>query len=83
MPYIDPTKRPVLDSALVGLTPKDEGELNYTITKLVKQFINRNGVSYKTFNTVVGVLDCAKLELYRVDVSFYEEKKRMENGEVI
>jgi len=33
-------------------------------------------------NEVIGVLECAKLELYRRVAAPYEERKRIENGEV-
>jgi len=42
----------------------------------------RKGVKYATLNTVIGVLECAKLELYRRVVADYEDQKCEENGDV-
>lgn len=59
------------------------GELNYKITKLINDYITRQGgVKYQLINDVVGVLECAKLELYRRIAAPYEDKKKQENGEV-
>jgi broad-specificity NMP kinase len=38
---------------------------------------------YHKYNAAVGVLECAKLELYRRLVSGYEDTKIIENGDVI
>jgi len=80
MPYIKPEKR-----RLVSLYPKtvlNAGELNFAITDIVKSYIAHHGQSYKTFNAVIGVLECAKLELYRRKVSPYEDTKIASNGDV-
>lgn len=58
------------------------GELNFAITMLCKDFLEKNGKSYQVINSIIGVLECAKMELYRVVASPYEEEKRMENGDV-
>ena len=41
-----------------------------------------NKVSYQTYNDIVGVLDCAKMEIYRRLVAKYEDAKVEENGDV-
>jgi hypothetical protein len=61
---------------------KNSGELNYAITELMKDFIALNGLSYSTLNILVGVLECAKLELYRRVAAPYEDEKIKENGDV-
>jgi hypothetical protein len=58
------------------------GELNYLITTLIQEYILREGLSYATLNEVIGVLECAKLELYRRVVTPYEDSKIQENGDV-
>jgi hypothetical protein len=63
-------------------TIETEGDLNYTITRLCHLFLNKKGEKYSTYNTLIGVLECAKQELYRRKVSNYENKKIMENGDV-
>jgi len=80
MPYIKQWDRAVLNSST--REPQTVGELNYMITKLVDEFITRNGKNYATMNEAMGALECAKLELYRRIVSPYEDAKIIENGDV-
>lgn len=79
MPYINSAIRESLES---GRSAMASGELNYLVTKLCTEYVNRRGKSYATINDVVGVLECAKLEFYRRLVAPYEELKRSENGDV-
>lgn len=58
------------------------GELNYSITAQVHAYIQRKGLCYATLNEVIGVLECAKLELYRMVAAPYENSKRTENGPI-
>ena len=58
------------------------GELNYAITEMMINYLNRKGVSYTNMNEVIGVLECAKLELYRRMTAPYEDTKIDENGDV-
>lgn len=59
------------------------GELNYVITDLLmKALEDGGGVSYTRINALVGVLECAKMELYRRVAAPYEDKKKEENGDV-
>lgn len=80
MPYIEPVDRDALESGEVA--PRTAGELNFVLTRLVDDYVERNGLRYATLNEVVGVLECAKLELYRRLAAPYEDRKRQENGEV-
>ena len=80
MPYIDKESR--LELLVEGREIQTPGELNYTITKLVHQYIRKFGRKYDTLNTVVGVLEAAKMELYREVVGPYEDVKKSENGPV-
>jgi hypothetical protein len=84
MPYIKKYKRDDLNDYLdiLGHNIETEGELNYAITMLCKKFIEKQGESYSTYNTVVGVLSCAQMELYRRMIAEYENKKIRENGDV-
>ena len=84
MPYIDKKSRDRINKDLDiehldGLIIT-EGDLNYVITRLCHLFIKRIGRKYSTLNTVVGVLECAKNELYRKIIAPYEEIKENENG---
>lgn len=40
------------------------GELNFVISSLCLKHLGNN-INYGNINEVIGVLDCAKLELYR------------------
>jgi len=80
MPYVDAAARQRLDA---GASPETAGELNYSITKLVDAYLNRSGSPrYADFNEAIGVLECAKLELYRRLVAPYEDTKIEQHGDV-
>jgi hypothetical protein len=78
MPYIKRERR-----ADVGVEGGNNcGELNYDITTTILQYLHTKGESYQTYNDIIGVLECAKLEMYRRKVVPYEDKKIAENGDV-
>jgi len=53
------------------------------VTKLCLEWISKQTAEgYTTYNEVVGVLECAKLEMYRRAVAPYEDEKIAENGDV-
>lgn len=80
MPYINKESR---DRIIYrGATPKVPGELNYIVSATVDQYIKDCGLSYTTLNEIIGVLECAKMELYRRIAAPYEDQKLLENGEV-
>lgn len=79
MPYITPTARAILGS---GGTIQTPGELNYSLTQVIKKYLEAHGKSYQTFNDILGALEGAKLELYRREISKYEDEKRKINGDV-
>lgn len=80
MPYINTDDRePILTGNKLVETA---GELNFVITTLIKDHLDRKGLSYTEINTLIGVLECAKLELYRRVATPYEDKKIQENGDV-
>lgn len=88
MPYISQSDRDQWQE-LLDYIGKDDfedvtpGDLNYLITKLCKKYYyDKTGPSYGTLNELVGVLECAKLELYRRVLAPYEDKKIDENGDV-
>jgi hypothetical protein len=64
------------------MTPENPGQLNYVITSLCDEYIGNEGLSYASINEVIGVLECAKLELYRRIAVPYENAKLEENGDV-
>lgn len=82
MPYIRTEQREKVNKSiedivsLIGTT----GELNYVITRLFHKFILKCTLCYDMLNSMIGVLECAKLELYRMVAAPYENKKRFDNG---
>jgi hypothetical protein len=79
MPYIKKEKRQKLAA---GQKPSDPGELNYTITKLLLQYVQDKGKSYATFNDILGVLTAVGQEFYRRWIAPYEDQKKLEHGDV-
>ncbi len=87
MPYITKEQRQALVNDLSPLFNRNlsRGELNYVITVLIHKFIKTNtarGKCYDNINDAVGILECAKQELYRVVAAPYEDVKRSQNGKV-
>lgn len=80
MPYIPQKRREELMDALEP--PCSPGELNYLITCLVTEYLEKYGRSYMNLNACIGVLSCIQLELYERVIKAYEQKKRLENGDV-
>ena len=84
MPYVTPEARARLDD---GSRPDGAGELNYAVTRVVDAYLahlaQRDGrTRYAHLNEAIGVLECAKLELYRRVAAPYEDEKIAENGDV-
>ena len=87
MPYINQGGRAKFEDLLetfdlLSVGDMAAGELNYVISSIVHEWLIRHRVSYGTLNQAIGVLECAKLELYKQVVAPYEEKKKAENGPV-
>lgn len=84
MPYIaDKKLRKDINRTLSYLPDiyiNNPGVLNYILTKICHQYIQKKGLRYSTINEVIGVLECAKQELYHMIAAPYENKKRLENG---
>lgn len=91
MPYLTRDQRVVLDSQLnevefplpMQYPPSawSAGALNYIITRIVLLFLGK-AAHYERFNAAIGVLESAKLELYRRMVAPYEDTKKERNGDV-
>jgi hypothetical protein len=78
MPYVTEQIR----DELLARMPEAAGELNYEITGLINIYIKEKGLNYQTINDVLGVLEGAKLELYRRVAAPYEDTKIAQNGDV-
>jgi|TARA_A100001011_G_scaffold371898_1_gene429721 hypothetical protein len=79
MPYISIEDRNELDN---GAMPETAGELNYMISSLLDEYLTEKGKNYNNINEVIGMLECAKLELYRRVAAPYEDEKIDQNGDV-
>ena len=79
MPYIKSEARIRIED---GGLPSTPGEVNFLVTALLDECIKVWGLSYGTVNSLVGALECAKLELYRRVAAPYEDVKIKENGDV-
>jgi len=93
MPYIDKKLRKEYDDFVDLLSKKVRtlseqdartpcGDLNYIISTLIEKTYGEYGDCYSDFNEKIGILECAKLELYRRRVAPYEDKKVEVNGDV-
>jgi hypothetical protein len=52
------------------------------ISSLLDEYLTENGRNYANINEVIGVLECAKLEIYRRVAAPYEDEKIDQNGDV-
>jgi hypothetical protein len=86
MPYLTSKNRGKVDRAVqnegILWVPTNAGDLNYFIACAIDNYIRANGKKYATLNEMIGALECAKLEIYRMLVAPYEDKKSEENGPV-
>ncbi len=91
MPYIKEEDRLQFEDAIddvVGCILEETSEtsragmLNYVISTVVAQLLDAQGLTYNRLNSYMGVLECAKLELYRRVAAPYENTKAAQNGDV-
>jgi hypothetical protein len=82
MPYIKQEDRTKFNEDAVRLGTKAEcaGDLNYAITVILHTYLKKKGIRYSNLNEVIGMLDCAKMELYRSIAGPYEDIKIKESG---
>ena len=79
MPYINAERREPLIQSRDAENP---GELNFLLTREIKTYLARKGLSYGTINDVLGALAGAGQEFYRRVAVPYEDQKIRENGDV-
>lgn len=77
MPYIPKSER---NKAFEGVYP-NAGTLNYALHQMINLYFEQNNRNYQTINDVIGVLECAKMELYRRMGAEYEQIKILQNGD--
>ena len=90
MPYIKKEDRDkyehataVIAAILAGI-PSDRlgGELNFVIYSIVKKYFNLSEMKYAKINTIMGALECSRLEVYRRLAAEYEDGAIDRNGDV-
>jgi hypothetical protein len=90
MPYIDQASRDKLDRHIDVLIESilsmenDEGNLNYSISRMLGRVLMDRGVNYRNINAMSGVLLCVQSEFYRRIATPYEESKikNEKNGDI-
>ena len=89
MPYLTEDARAKLDTHITALIEvlleegiSIPGGLNYAICRVADGVTAAKGESYSLYNTFLGSVEAAKLEIYRRMVAPYENLKQKENGEV-
>jgi hypothetical protein len=83
MPYIEQAERRRIDPKVAKLEKEiyGVGELNYAITSILLKWLGPRS-HYEDYNSVIGILESIKLELYRRAVAPYEDEKLVVNGDV-
>jgi hypothetical protein len=94
MPYIDPAIRVKIDNNINDLVESLRfvcareknplayaGILNYTITRLIREMMPIVR-TYGDYALMTGMLENVKQELYRREISIYEDEKKEINGDV-
>lgn len=79
MPYIEDAKRNSLE---ITHHSTNQGELNYLLSITALDYLDRHGLSYATLNDILGAFTGAGEEFYRRIVAPYEDKKRIEHGDL-
>ena len=91
MPYIKPEGRKKYDklvdklSLIVAAKYRGNipvGDMNYCVTRFILGVLRSNGTNYNNLNALIGMTECVKQELYRMQAAPYEDKKKEENGGV-
>lgn len=85
MPYIKPEDRNEMDKVvnfMIDHGVKADGKLNYVLYKFCKQTIFNKNESYNEYKNFLGELTECGEEIRRRMLSFYENSKILENGDV-
>lgn len=93
MPYIKKDHRKLYDSEIKKIVKsivsweQDNnepavGQMNYVVSKMIQIYLTSVEEKYHNYNAMIGMLECAKLELYRDKVAPYEIKAKKKNGKL-
>lgn len=84
MPYVSPTSREGVPVPYVA----EDGELAYLIAKAADEFLyvlagrNSGQIRFEHIARVLGIIEAAKMEVYRQVAVPYEDRKLAEHGTV-
>lgn len=89
MPYIKQSDRDIYVPSIIQLrrlldcaTENDmAGHLNFCMSTIIVDLC-KHKESYDLYNSMIGALECIKLELYRRKVALYEDGKIQKNGDI-
>ncbi len=82
MPYIEPSQRPFLDQLAKEMTAyniRADGDLNYVLFAFCKRYVPR---SYYSLKNYVAELRACATEIERSILGPYEDRKKIENGDI-
>lgn len=87
MPYITQEQRlkyAIVEDELDLAIDEDTtvGDLNYLLTLVMKEYLNKKGLRYATLNDIRGAIENAASEFYRRVAIPYEDEKIAGNGDV-
>ena len=84
MPYVKQETRDRIGGETRIPVLSSPGELNYFITRIITHYLaSKEGEPrYRDYNSVIGVLEAVKIEVYRRLVVPFEDTKIAENGDV-
>ena len=80
MPYISKRERVLID--VEANPPTSPGQLNYAISRMIHEYVLRNGRNYTVMSAARAAALDATDEFYRTVMVPYEDQKRRENGPV-
>lgn len=87
MPYIKQDDRLIYKAHINNLIQtlhlhgNHPGHINYVFSKILAEILEHNR-TYTECNKLIGVLECVKQELYRIQISELEDEKIKENGPI-
>jgi len=88
MPYIDRPKRPSLDEALEPVLKKvalgrTKGEMVYIFYRLALAWVRQQGQSFDSLSNAKAMLADTRDEIHDRYMRRHEDKKIVENGDVL
>jgi len=86
VPYIKQDSRAKFNQILdevKALGELSSGDLNYLLTKVCLLQVAARGERYDVYNSILGTISAFDKEFYRRFIAPYEDKKIVENGDIV